>query len=305
LTIRNQASYWAILAALIVAPSAAFSAEPTEPVPGVLLETDVQYGAGGGVPLHMDIARPRGGDSSTGPRTDGPFPAVVFIHGGGWRGGDKAVYRGAILGYAAAGYIAASVQYRFAPAHAWPAQIEDVKCAVRYLRSRARDLNLDPDRIGATGGSAGGHLALMLGMTDEKAGLEGHGGHAQYSSRVQAVASLAGPADLRRMFPDLVEAMLSDLVGGSRDQRADGYRSATPLTYLSPDDPPVLAIHGTVDALVPYEQATSLLAACEKAGVEASLVTIPDGNHGSGGRPEDWHAANMKMLEFFNRHLKK
>src|SRR5687767_14187474 len=104
------------------------------------------------------------------------------------------------------------MQYRFAPTHKWPAQIEDCKCAVRYLRSRAKELNIDPDRIGATGGSAGGHLALLLATTAGQKELEGSGGHAEFSSRVSAAASLAGPTDFVGTFPANVEAMLTDLL---------------------------------------------------------------------------------------------
>lgn len=286
----------AAVALLLGVQGVGLSADPTEPVPGVLLETDVSYGTGGGVPLHMDIARPK--------TADGPLPAVVFIHGGGWRGGDKAAFRGALLGYAKAGYVAVSVQYRFAPAHKWPAQIEDVKCAVRYLRGRAKELNIDSERIGAAGGSAGGHLALLLGTTHGRKELEGTGGHAEFSSRVSAVASIAGPTDFEQVFPPLVEVMIQDLLGGTRPGDSAVNKNASPIHHLTPDDAPLLAIHGTADELVPYAQATSLTQACKEKGIDASLITIENGGHGFGGDPAGWHSANLKMLAFFDHHLK-
>jgi acetyl esterase/lipase len=263
----------------------------------IIYQQDVQYGTGGGQPLLMDIARPKHGD--------GPFPAVVCIHGGGWRGGNKSVFRAFVKTLARQGYVAMTIRYRFAPAHRFPAQIEDAKCAVRYLRAHANELKVDSDRIGAMGGSAGGHLALLLGTTSATDDLEGQGGYGEYSSRVQAVASIAGPVDLSQPFPDAVQQMLTDFVGGAKDQVATAYQRASPISYLSADDPPILAIHGTVDELVPYAQALLLMEACNKLGIEASLITIPGGGHGSGGKPQDWLAANAKIIEFFDKHLKQ
>jgi acetyl esterase/lipase len=282
-------------------PGPRLLAEPTEPFPGILLETDVQYATGSEVALHMDIARPKPAPSAE-PAVK--LPAVVFIHGGGWRGGDKSSFRTAIISYARLGYVAASVQYRLAPAHKWPAQIEDCKAAVRYLRARARELNIDPERIGAAGGSAGGHLALLLATTDGDKELEGHGGHAEFSSRIGAAASIAGPTDFAQTFPPVVEVMLKDLIGVPRDAGPAAYQKASPLHHISRGDAPILAIHGTDDELVPYAQSIALVEVCEKAGVEAKLIPIDQGRHGSGGNPQDWHAANLKMLEFFNRHLR-
>lgn len=259
--------------------------------PDVIAEYDVEYGKAGEERLLMDIARPK---SET-----GPHPAVVCIHGGGWREGDKIVYRQFIHSLAQKGFVAISVRYRFAPAHQFPAQLEDVKSAVRYLRANADHLEIDPDRIGATGGSAGGHLALLLGTTEESDELEGEG-NPGFSSAVQAVASLVGPTDLTAEFPPAVQTMLSDLVGG-KDREA--LRRASPNTYLSSDDAPILLVYGTDDLLVPYSQATGMLAACEQANVSAELITIQGGGHGSGGNPQEWAQANIRIIEYFEKHL--
>lgn len=267
-----------------------------EPPATVIVEKDVPYAKVGNRSLFLDLARPKNGD--------GPFPVVVCIHGGGWRAGDKKEFLQAVYSLAAQGYVAATVQYRFAPDHHFPSQIQDVKAAVRYLRSRAKGLKLDPDRIGVLGGSAGGHLALLLGTADAK-DIVDVGEHLEFSSKVQAVASVAGPCDLTQSFPQLSEAMVTDLIGKTRKDAPEMYRQASPIYDLDANDASILTIHGTKDELVPYEQSTSLVAACKKLGIEAELHTIPNGGHGTGGKPEDWAAGLVKMVAFFDRHLKQ
>jgi acetyl esterase/lipase len=258
-------------------------------------QEDASYATADGEALVWDIARPAAGA--------GPFPAVVCIHGGGWRSGDKSAFRPFVQLLAQRGYVAVTVRYRFAPAHPFPAQLHDVKAAVRALRARAGELSVDPDRIGAMGGSAGGHLALLLATTDADDGLEGDGGHAGFSSRVQAAASIAGPVDLAQPFPQDVQFMLRDLLGGMPGEGSQAAR-ASPLTYLTADDPPLLAVHGTQDELVPYEQATSLVEACGRVGVSARLITITGGGHGAGGNPQEWLAANEELIQFLDSCLK-
>jgi acetyl esterase/lipase len=260
--------------------------------PDVVGEYDVPYGSAGEQPLVLDIARPR--------NDGGPHPVVICIHGGGWRGGDKISFRPLIHLLAQRGFVAVSVGYRFAPAHRFPAQLEDVKSAVRYVRANYQRLNADPDRIGAMGGSAGGHLALLLGTTEPGDGLEGQGND-EHSSAVSAVASLVGPTDLTADFPPNVQTMLRDLIGGN-DREA--LRRASPIAHLSPDDPPVLLVYGDADPLVPYAQATAMLTACREAKVEVELITIQRGGHGSGGNPQDWVQANNRIIEFFERQLR-
>ena len=154
----------------------------------VELKEDVVYGTGAGDQLKLDLAKPR--------EAKEPLPGILFIHGGGWQAGNKKVYRQAIQEFAANGYIVGSVGYRFAPKHRTPAQIEDVKCAVRWMRANAKDLNLKPEKIGAIGASAGGHLATMLGVMDSSDGCEGEGGCSEHSSKVQCVVNYFGPTNL-------------------------------------------------------------------------------------------------------------
>ncbi len=266
-----------------------------QPPDSIFFDKDVTYARVEGKALTLDLARPKTGA--------GPFPAIVCIHGGGWREGYKREFLGAIFSLAQQGYVAASINYRLAPEAHFPSQIQEVKSAIRYLRSRAGDLRLDPERIGVLGGSAGAHLALLVGTTNDQA-FPPVGEFPDISSAVQAVVSLAGPTDLTRRFPGASEAMIRDFIGKDRADAPGAYEQAGPLRHVSRAAAPVMAIHGTKDELVPYEQSTALVAALKKAGVEAELFSIPDGGHGGGGKSEDWNAAIAKAVEFFDRHLK-
>lgn len=259
------------------------------------LDLDVVYGKGDGQDLHMDIAKPASGD--------GPFPVVVCIHGGAWRGGNKQRYHMLIKQLAQQGYVAVTVQYRLVPHARFPSQVEDVKCAVRYLRAHAAELKINPDRIGAMGESAGGHLSLMLATTDAKSGMEGGGGWADQSSRIQAEVNFFGPTDMTLPYPEGVQPLLTNFIGGTLQEKPNEHRAASPITYLTADDPPIITFHGTADNVVPYEQATVLDAACKKIGVPHELVTIQDGAHGFQG--EDLLRTLKLMVEFFDEHLKK
>lgn len=210
-------------------------------------ERDVTYCTMEGVELKMDIRYPRS--------TDGRWPVAMYVHGGGWTGGDKKGGAGAedISGLQKAGFLVVSVNYRLAPEYKFPAMIEDVKCAVRFLRARAAEYNLDPDHIGAWGSSAGGHLVALLGLADESAGWD-VGEYLEYSSRVQAVVDMFGPADLTVPFSGGYDN-LKDTVFGGFDAAL-----ASPVTYATPGDPPFLILHGDKDELVPITQSETLLA---------------------------------------------
>jgi acetyl esterase/lipase len=294
-----QWSTWLRLARVLCvaaswAPTWALAQAPQVPE-GVLYEQDIEYGSGGGEPLKLDLARPKEGD--------GPFPGVVCIHGGGWAGGNKSFFRPLMIELAQKGYVAVTVQYRFAPKHPFPAQVNDVKCAVRWLRSKSKEFKLDPNRIGATGASAGGHLSLMLGVMGKDDGLEGEGGHSDQPSQVQAVVNFFGPTDLSREFPENVRPLLVNLVGGPLDEKQKEIRLASPVTYLSHQDPPILTFHGTKDNIVPYEHATILDEACKKLGISHELQTMPDLGHGWGG--ETLRKTLDQTIAFFDKHLKK
>ncbi len=238
-----------------------------------------------------------------------PKPAVVIIHGGGWFGGDKGARREINIGtnLARAGYVCASINYELAKAtkedaftvrleRIWPRNLADCQTAVRYLRSRAKELGIDPERIGAIGGSAGGHLTAMLGFVDEPVGPEEGRLYPGHSSRVQAIVPMYGP---------------NDLVHRARELGLDGdpnlvelCRAASPVTHLSPDDPPTLILHGTKDTTVDLKQSQILGEACRGIGHEFELRIVEGGKHSFHLQPPG-HDLRPLATAFFNRHLKK
>jgi acetyl esterase/lipase len=264
--------------------------------PGITWEKDIVFGKGGETELHLDIARPTTAGK--------PLPCIVVIHGGGWRGGNFKQHVPQIFDFAKAGYVSATVQYRLVPAGRWPAQIEDVKCAVRYLRANADKYGIDKQRFGAIGFSAGAHLSMLLGSMDEKDGLEGNGGSPGESSKVQAVVSYFGPTDLAaKDFPPNVNGMIYDFMGGLPDEKPENFKAASPVNYIDKTDAPTLMFMGTKDQLVPYNQAYLLADALTKAGVGGRVELILGANHGWGG-PELMRTVTSTMA-FFHDQLKK
>lgn len=264
------------------------------------IERDVTYGNAGGVDLKMDVYYPQ--------TVTGPVPVVLWVHGGGWTGGDKKENAGNAVILQEAGFLVVSINYRLAPQYKFPAQIEDVKCAVRYLRANADKYSLDPERIGAWGGSAGGHLVSMLGLTDLSAGLEGSGDNGDQSSRVQAVVDMFGPSDLTQEFKGgAIGQDRGYKVFGTSDPDSQLLRAASPVTYISADDPPFLIIHGEMDSLVPPGQSQELYDRLQAAGVPATLVMVKNAGHGlvpesgqiSPARPQ----INNMIVDFFKQEL--
>ena len=259
----------------------------------VEVQKDVVYGTGADENLLLDLATPKG--------LAHPLPLIIWIHGGAWQGGNKGEFGSLIRESARSGYVAASISYRLAPKHVFPAQVEDCKCAVRWLRANAEKLHVDPRRIGVVGSSAGAHLAMMLGAMEPSDGLEGNGGSSEASSRVQAVVSFAGPTNLRAAFPDVSKPLLATFLGGPQPEKAEAARAASPITYVNAGDPPMLLIQGTKDPLVPYEQAYEMVEALTKAGVGGHVEFLLGEGH---GWPKE-HARVMRATyEFLNRYLK-
>ncbi len=263
---------------------------------GVRALRNLEYARVGEKSLLLDLYLPE--------KASGPLPVIMWVHGGGWRGGSKE--RCPAIPMTEHGYAVASINYRLSQEATFPAQIHDCKAAVRWLRANAKKYGLDPKRIGAWGASAGGHLVAMLGTAGDVKDLEGQEGNLKYSSRVQAVCDFFGPADLakmagkrERMPPEAPYAPESLLIGGPLLENLDKAARASPVTYVSRDDPPFLIAHGDQDNLVPLEQSQVLYDALKRAGVEATLHIVQGGGHGFRS-PE----AYAKVLEFFNRHLK-
>lgn len=271
----------------------------------IKVEKDITYSKVGNVELKLDMARPEG---------DGPFPAIVFIHGGGWAQGSRQAYSNAIEQAAKRGYVAITISYRLmqydqekkettTAEPIFPAQIHDAKAAVRWLRANAKTYQVDPERIGVTGGSAGGHLSLLVGLAGPEAGLEGNGGYADYSSRVQAVVNVFGPTDMAACYETSSVAWIFRLfMGGTPHEAAETYKAASPVTYVSKDDPPVLTLHGDLDKLVPIAQAEILDQKMKEAGADHTLMIFKGHGHGFGG--EDAQKAIEAMWAFFDKHLK-
>ena len=199
----------------------------------VTIEQDIVYGKGGDVDLKLDLAHPKEGD--------GPFPGLILIHGGGWSGGNRQSFKPLMQQAAERGYVAVTISYRLtqpdpktkAGKVPFPAQIEDCKCAVRWLKANAKKYKVDPDRIGVGGGSAGGHLSLLVGFTDASSNLEGSGGHADQSSRVHAVVNIFGPTEMAECWKLSPQArpFIQGLIGTPEDA-PEAFKAASPVTYI-------------------------------------------------------------------------
>ena len=267
------------------------------------IERDVTYGKAAGTELKLDLYFPRESDGKR-------LAAAVYVHGGGWQHGDKAQGAGAMVipEMVRRGYLVASINYRLAPEHKFPAQIEDAKCSIRFLRAHAKEFHLDADRIGVFGGSAGGHLVALLGTSDASAGLEGKGGWAEESSRVQAVVDMFGPTDLT-VLPAGGDSRMAKHVFGASSKEDEVLKRASPVTYVSKDDPPFLILHGDEDRLVPLSQSERLQERLKAAGVPCSLVVVKHAGHGfapAGGEPSPSRAElTRRIADFFDQTLRK
>ncbi|EMI15771.1 lipase/esterase [Rhodopirellula maiorica SM1] len=236
-------------------------------------------------------------------KNDKPLPVVVFIHGGGWQNGDKQGGFRTVSSFVETGqYIGVSVGYRLSGEAIWPAQIHDCKAAIRWPRANAERYNLDPDKIGVTGTSAGGHLVAMLGTAGDVPELEGKlGDHLSHSSSVSCVVDQYGPSELLTMggWHDDANSPESKLVGGTLQESKKAARNASPVSYVSENDPPFLIIHGTDDRVVPFNQSERLHEALSKVGVETMLVPVQGGGHGRFDSPE----VAKRLQQFFDKHL--
>jgi acetyl esterase/lipase len=280
-------------------------AQNTDTPKKLIVEKGIVYGKGGTQDMKLDLARPTG---------KGPFPAIVCIHGGAWTMGDRADLsrptgffggKSLIEMLAEEGYVAATVSYRLAPAAKFPAQIEDCKAAVRFLRKHAEKYAINPDKIGAVGFSAGGHLACLLGVCRPEDNLEGMGGCEDCESAVQAVCSFFGPTDLTTpdMTNDLVvKSIMEPWLGFNFKDNPEVYRKASPVCYVNKKCPPFLFIHGTRDPVVNLRHSHDLAKKLTELGISAKVIEIKDAGHGWGGKNVE--LSSQKMLEFFRETLK-
>lgn len=268
-------------------------------------EANVVYGRAGGQDLKLDVYLPAGHDPAAGQRV----PGIVAIHGGAWRGGDKKDMLLVAAPLIGEGYVVFGVGYRlFGPGNraknVFPAQLDDCQRAVRWVRAHADRYGVDPQRIGAIGASAGGHLVALLGTCDTRDNSDPE--LAKYSSRVQAVVDLFGPTDLTRDFSHLkfglttVQTLVDDFLGPGGKRNA---RAASPLFQIDKNTVPFLIIHGDKDPIVPVDQSRDFHAALVKAGRDSTYIELPNEGHGF-GQPGSLQKLLGSTRAFFARHLR-
>lgn len=251
------------------------------PLPeGVELRADVPYADTANPRQYLDLYLPQ-------PRPAEPVPLVAYVHGGGWHQGSKLTGRAELGRLVATGdYAGASIGYRLSSETSWPAQMHDLKAALRWLRAHAGEYGIDPERIGVIGHSAGGHLVAMLGTAGDEPELEGDlGGHPGVRSDVQCVVDFFGPSDLRGTASTARReggrpSSREQLLGGGADELPDIARSASPVVFASADDPPFLIVHGTEDATVAFAESERLEQALRAQGVPVLLQAVEGGGHG-------------------------
>jgi len=269
------------------------SKSSAQALPQLSVQHDVEYGTAGGQKLLLDLYIPAEPASK-------PRAALVLIHGGGWTSGSKEGLSGMATFLARWGFVAASIDYRLLQGNQnrWPAQLDDAQTAVRWLRANAGKYNIDPDRIGAFGHSAGGQMASLLGMEDthnQAAPL------AKYSSRVQAVVDVAGPADFLTDHDPEGDAELANLFGSDYRKNPAPWRDASPVDHVAKSDAPFLIIQGTKDNAVPPSQSQELYDKLHAAGVPVTLVKLDAGHMFT--PPDARRQLALETLKFFNQYL--
>ena len=260
----------------------------------VRVEENVPYAEVAGSQLHLDIYEPS-------ERSSDLRPAVVLIHGGGWTDFDKSTMRAMGQFLARAGFVAVSVDYRLfhGTENRWPAQLDDVQRAVRWLRANAGKYGVNPDRIGTFGHSAGAQLAAFLGMEDTRDNSDA--ALAKYSSRVQAVVDVSGPTDFTTERDPEAAAFLTNFFGVDYEKGAEIWRQASPAWHVAKHDAPFLIVHGTQDDNVPIAQAQELYDKLHAAGVPVEFVKVNDGH--TFRTPEARRELALKSLAFFEDNL--
>jgi len=261
------------------------------------VQSDIEYAKAGDVSLKLDVIKPK-------VASDTKRPCIVWIHGGGWQNGNKSGGAGRLAALVATGdYVGVSIGYRLTDVASFPAQIHDCKAAIRYVRANADKLGIDPNKIGVWGSSAGGHLVSLLGTSGDVKEVEGELGTTGVSSRVSCVVDFCGPSDFLAFGLDAPRMNqpgqpVYKLLGGPAKEKADLAKQASPVTFVTKDDPPFLIMHGTNDNTVPINQAERLYKAEKEAGIDTTFVKIEGGGHGIGG-PE----VEARVKAFLDKHL--
>ena len=260
----------------------------------VSIKEGIVIGEGDGRSLEADVFLP--------PLEEKNRPAVLFIHGGGWIEGDRSQLRGYGILLARLGFVCMCNSYRLSNESIWPAQIQDVNCAIRYLRANATDLGLDPDRIGVSGNSAGGHLSLMAAATNYDQIFEGEGGNNEVSSEIKAVCAIYPPTTIRQleMVNPLENAFLM-LMG--KEAKKEDYDKASPLNYVTEDYPPCMLIHGSTDSVVRLKDSTKFYEKLIEFNRPASLHIFSEEEHAFDGEPDYGRAIADLQALFFLKYL--
>ena len=258
----------------------------------VSIEEGVVFGTGGARDLKCDVFTPPGKPKDA--------PAVLLVHGGGWLNGDRTQLRGYGILLGRKGYVCVASEYRLSGESRWPAQIHDVKAAIRWMRANAADLGLDPARIAVSGNSAGGHLSLMAGATQDVSAFEGEGGNLGHSTAVSAVIAFYPPVQLKHPEQPLsqpVEALMGS------DATAEALDEASPITHVTRAFPPTLLIHGSDDAIVPVEASLGMYRALSAAGVPSELHVYAGQPHAFDAAPAFGRQSAEVMELFLQRYV--
>jgi acetyl esterase/lipase len=289
---KGYASQAEVLAAAAMGKVELLDSEVDVP-DGVKEIADIEYCSVGGVSLMLNLALPE--------EAEGPVPGLIFIHGGAWKSGGREVYHFYTYTFARQGYAAATISYRLSGQAEFPAAVEDAKCAVRWMRAHAEDYGIDPNNIAVIGGSAGGHLAMMVGYSDESE-FQGEGGYQDVSAAVQAVVNFYGPYDLTTQMAK-ESGDVKDFLGATYEEDPDVYLEASPMQHLDEDDPPTLVFHGTVDDIVPVAQSDKLAARLKELGVPSEYQRFEGWPHTMDlARPVN-ERCRWFMYRFFEKHL--
>jgi acetyl esterase/lipase len=290
---------------VLLAVASAAAAQPPGPKPpgGTKVYTNLEYVPGGHERQRLDLYIPA--------KADTPLPVIVWVHGGAWMGGSK---DGGVmpLSFVGKGYAVAAINYRLSQHAVFPAQIEDCNAALRWLRANAKTYNLNPERIGVWGASAGGHLVALLGTSGGVEDREGKIGNADQSSRVQAVVDFFGPTDFlqmdahalpgARLKHDPPTSPESRLIGGAIQENVEKVGRANPIKSVTKDAPPFLIVHGEQDPLVPWHQSALLYEALKRARSDVTFYKIAGAGHGTQEFNSDMMRAAVQA--FFDKHLK-
>jgi acetyl esterase/lipase len=290
---KNLLRYGALLL-LVAGASLRGTAQETQ------VDRDVVYGEAGGEQLKLDVYRKA--------NQNAVLPAIIAVHSGGWISGDKKEFADICRGLADAGFVAFSVNYRLVKENTnkWPAQLDDVQRAVRWIRANAAKYKIDPNRIGAVGASAGGHLVAHLGTRETRDNTDA--ALAQYSSRVTCVIDLFGPTDLT-LTPEaanvspIAVALVQGLIGKTPEEAPEAYKDASPIAFVDKKTVPMLIYHGTVDPLVPLDQSERLYKRLKEEGIEVQIIKGEGEGHSMPLKPETGQQLLGAAFLFLTLHL--